>query len=107
MELLINADDFGMSVSVNEAIDICIKNNWIQRTTIMVNMPQTEEAVYLARKNKYLDKVGLHINLVEGMPLTHKIRQTSLCNETGEFDSLFFKNFIHRFYLKKAERKQV
>ncbi len=107
MGLLINADDFGMSASVNEAIDVCINNNWIQRTTLMVNMPQTEEAVNLARQSKYVDRVGLHINLVEGLPLTHKIRQTSLCNETGAFNGLFFKKLIHRFYLKKREREVV
>ncbi|WP_281532032.1 ChbG/HpnK family deacetylase [Anaerocolumna aminovalerica] len=107
MKLIINADDFGLSTPVNKAIDICVKNGWIQRTTLMINMPQTKEAVKLAKQNKYMNKVGLHINLIEGIPLTDKIKQTSLCNDHGEFNGLFFKITSHRFFLKKDEREAV
>lgn len=107
MELTINADDFGISAPVNEAIDICIKNDFVQRTTLIVNMPYTEEAVALAKQHKYMGKVGLHINLVEGMPLTNRIRTTSFCNETGEFNHLFFKKVYHRIFLMKKEREAV
>lgn len=107
MELTINADDFGLSSSVNQAIDICIKNKWIHRTTIIVNMRQTEEAVNLAEQNGYMEKVGLHINLVEGIPLTEKIRHTPLCDADGQFNGLFFKKLSHRFYLEKEIRKAI
>ena len=78
MQIIINADDFGLSKDVNEAIDICIKKDYIQRTTLMVNMPQTLEAVKLAKDGGYLNKVGLHINLIEGIPLTPDIKKTEL-----------------------------
>lgn len=105
--LIINADDFGLSDKVNTAIDICLKNNWIQRTTLMVNMPDTLKAVELSKSGNYIDKVGLHINLIEGVPLTLNIRKTSFCNNIGEFNGKFFKNLKNRFILSPFEKKAV
>lgn len=107
MQIIINADDFGLSKDVNEAIDICIKKDYIQRTTLMVNMPQTLEAVKLAKDRGYLNKVGLHINLIEGIPLTSDIKKTELCNENGEFKGTFFKVSTHRIWLTKKEKDAV
>ena len=61
MNLLINADDFGISDSVNLAIDYCFENNIIQRTSLMVNMDSSDSAVELAKEHGYSDKVGLHL----------------------------------------------
>lgn len=107
MQIIINADDFGLSKDVNEAIDICIKKDYIQRTTLMVNMPQTLEAVKLAKDGRYLAQVGLHINLIEGIPLTSDIKKTELCNENGEFKGDFFKNNKNRIWLTKKEKHAV
>ena len=104
MKIIINADDFGLSKDVNEAIDICITKGYIQRTTLMVNMPYTDEAVSMARTGKYLDKIGLHLNLIEGIPLTSNIKKTKLCNENGEFSGLFFKNMKNRILVSKSEK---
>ena len=68
--MVINADDFGYSESVNKAISDCFEKGLINRTTIMVNMPQAEAASELARTNGFFDKVGLHINLTEGKALS-------------------------------------
>lgn len=106
-KLLINADDFGLSEKVNTAIDFCIRNNLIQRATLMVNMPETLKAVELTKKNNYFNKIGLHINLIEGIPLTLNIKKTSFCNENGEFNKKFFKKLKNRFFLNKNERKVV
>lgn len=78
--LLVNADDYGISQNVNEAIKLGILDGVIDRATVMVNMPYAEEAYNLAKENKYLMKIGLHINLVEGVPLTENIKKTSLCD---------------------------
>lgn len=107
MQIIINADDFGLSKDVNKAIDICIKKDYIQRTTLMVNMPQTLEAVKLAKDGGYLNKVGLHINLIEGIPLTSDIKKTGLCDESGEFKGAFFKDSKHRIWLTKKEKYAV
>lgn len=82
--LIINADDFGYSAEVNDAIVACFKKKIINSTTIMVNMPYFKEALILSDQYGFKDRVGIHINLTEGKPLTN-LRGTGLVNEDGCF----------------------
>lgn len=107
MKLIVNADDFGLSEEVNEAVNICFSKGWIQRTTLLVNMPQTDRAVELSERNGYKNHVGLHINLIEGKPLTDNIKHTALCDKNGNFNGQFFQKISHRIFLKKGEKKAV
>jgi predicted glycoside hydrolase/deacetylase ChbG (UPF0249 family) len=101
VKLIINADDYGISASVNVAIANCFQKKLIQRTTIMVNMEETINAVKMAYKGGFVDKVGLHLNLIEGQPLTKKILSTKLCNDDGYFDKNYFKVLKNRLYCDK------
>lgn len=74
--IIINADDFGLSPNVNAAIIELLRTNRIQRTTMMVNMQYTKDAYLMIKKYDLLDKVGLHINLTDGNPLSEKIKNT-------------------------------
>lgn len=96
--IIINADDFGISQEVNEAIEYCFIKGLINQTTLMVNMPYTENAVELAKRSGFDKLLGLHLNLVEGTPLTDNIKNTSLCEE-GEFNGAIMKNRKYRFFL--------
>lgn len=82
--LIINADDFGYNHSVNIAIVSCFKKGIINSTTIMANMEGFEEAVRMAYQNNFKDKVGLHVNLTEGFPLTD-MSGTGLVDQHGKF----------------------
>ena len=84
--MIINADDFGYSESVNEAICQCFNRGLINRTTIMVNMPEAENAAEIAKNNGFFHRVGLHINLTEGRAMTEECRNSSLCDEKGCFN---------------------
>lgn len=77
--IIINADDFGLSKEVNLAIIKLLKANKIQRTTLMVNMPYALDAYEMAKEFGLLDKVGLHINLTDGVPLSKSIKSTRFC----------------------------
>ena len=106
MHLLINADDFGISESVNKAINYCFNNNIIQRTTLMVNMDGTDSAVDLSQKNGYADKVGLHLNLIEGAPLTEPIKKTVFCTN-GVFNGQAMRKQRNRFILDSQTQNAV
>ncbi len=80
-KLIIHADDYGISHEVNLAIQKGIEDGVIDRATLMVNMPFAEEAVEMARAGRYLNRIGLHLNLVEGRPLSEKIKNTWLCTD--------------------------
>lgn len=108
--MIVNADDFGLSTSANLAIVDCFKKGIINRTILMVNGPCVEEAVKLARENKFEDKVGLHLNLTFGRPLSKNILNTELCKEDGTFSSELLKPkffFICHGRLKKYIREEV
>lgn len=103
MQLIINADDFGINKSINKAIVQSFKKGWVTNTTIMVNMPGTEEAVNLSKDNNFFDKVGLHLNLTEGFPLTSEIlKYPVFCNDL-QLSGYFCNNYIKQFFLTNNE----
>ncbi|MCI9217900.1 MAG: ChbG/HpnK family deacetylase [Dorea sp.] len=106
IRLLINADDFGISSEVNEAIKECFSKELINRTSIMVNMPAYNEAIEIAKVCNFKDKVGLHINIMEGNPLTEDIKHTLFCTN-GVFNGEVFKKTVNRFWLNKNTRKAL
>ncbi len=69
-DIIINADDCGKDLVVNQEIGKAIQYGKISSTTIMANMDDFEGAVKLY--NDYHDVIsfGWHINLTEGSPLT-------------------------------------
>src|SRR5688500_10676933 len=81
INLIINADDFGLCSSVNQAIIDCYKAGNLTSTTFMVNMPGTSEAAELAKVNPGLG-IGLHFCLTEGKPLTVA---STLIDKNGNF----------------------
>lgn len=103
--VIINADDFGISHEVNIAIIQLLKSGKIHRTTLMVNMPFCNEAYEMAKINGFLDKVGLHINLTDGKPLSQAILKTRFCRN-GEFDLEQVESGV-RLYVSKVERSAV
>jgi len=72
-KIIINADDFGLNSSVNKAIIELFLTNTINSTTIMANMPAVNEAIELAHKYELTNKIGIHLVLTEGNPLTNEI----------------------------------
>lgn len=105
--MIINADDFGYSESVNRAVADCFAQKRINRTTIMINMPYADEAAAIARENGFFDCVGLHINLTEGRALSEECAKSPLCDENGYFKGKFHIPFKSRLYLKKTIRKAI
>ena len=94
MDLIINADDFGLSKSITDGIIDGINGGYITSTTCMVNMPYAEYAIQQAIKNN-IHCVGLHIVLTTGKPI---IPNRNLTTESGDF--YYNKNQINRTDLK-------
>lgn len=101
-ELIINADDFGMNENVTRAIARCFRNGLLSNTTMIVNMDYCEEALEIARREGFVKQVGLHLNLMQGVPLTEKMRMNrTFCNEDGMFMGAVGKGIrrYERFWL--------
>lgn len=69
--IIINADDCGMSETVNRHIEAAIKAHKITSTTVMANMYDFDGAVRLYKAYGSEISFGWHINLTEGSPLTY------------------------------------
>lgn len=102
MSLIVNADDFGRDAAYNAAIVESFRRRWINQTTIMVNMSGFEEAVRLAKENGFWDRVGLHLNLTEGRPLTDECAKSVFC-EQGTFNDMRSGRKLFGSYDKKTE----
>ncbi|MCR5687524.1 MAG: ChbG/HpnK family deacetylase [Lachnospiraceae bacterium] len=107
MALIINADDFGLNENVNSAIAEAFAKGLIDRTTLMANMPSAASAMQLAASEGFSDKVGLHINLTSGRPLTEKIACDPVMCRGGEFTAEFARNIKTRFFLPRRTCEAV
>lgn len=63
--LIVNADDFGRSSSINQAVIRAHRGGILTTASLMVNEPACDEAVALARQCPQLG-VGLHLSLLCG-----------------------------------------
>ena len=86
-QLIITADDYGMSRAVNDAIEAGMAAGIMTSTNVMTNMPLYEEAKDL--KSKFPNvSVGLHWTLSgAGKPVTPVDLVPTLVNEKGDFFS--------------------
>jgi hopanoid biosynthesis associated protein HpnK len=82
--LIVNADDFGRSRSINEAVIRAHREGILTTTSLMVNEPACAEAVELAKQNPALG-VGLHLTLLCGHAALPPEQIPALVNERGEF----------------------
>ena len=104
MQVVIHADDFGKDESVTRAICTVITQGVCDETSLMVNMPYADEAVRIARQIGFSKRVGLHLNLTEGTPLTEKILLCSrFCGANGAFNKKFHSSTLGRFLLSRDE----
>lgn len=83
MRIIINADDFGMTKSINKAIIELMNLGTVTSTTVMVNMPYAKEATQLLEIPN--TSVGLHFNLTEGKPVSDPSKVKSLIDSNGLF----------------------
>ena len=108
MSITINADDFGISKEVNQAIEECFRLGYIDQTPLMVNMPYADAAMQMAKEQGFADCVGIHLNLTAGYPLTDRIRQnTVFCDERGNFHAGFHHSLKNRLWMSSDQISQI
>lgn len=90
--LIINADDFGLTPGVNQAIAECHHAGTVTSTTIMANSRAFDSAVAWAKQEPKLG-IGCHVMLVDGEPLSKGSAVSSLL----EPDSCKFRNGMAGF----------
>ncbi|MBV8654677.1 MAG: ChbG/HpnK family deacetylase, partial [Candidatus Eremiobacteraeota bacterium] len=80
--VIFNADDFGISREVNEAIDIAHQRGVLRSASLMTGAPAFDDAVERARRLPSL-AVGLHVVLVHGRPVLPPHRIPAIVDADG------------------------
>jgi hopanoid biosynthesis associated protein HpnK len=97
--LIVNADDFGRSRSINAAVIRAHREGILTSASLMVNEPDCAEAVALARENPRLG-IGLHLTLLMGHSALPPAIIPGLVNSRCEFSNdpvgAGLKYFFHR-----------
>ena len=106
--LIVNADDFGRSASINEAVIRAHREGILTTASLMVNEPAFEEAVSLARRDPTLG-VGLHLTLLCGHSALAPKDIPGLVNSGGQFTrnpaSAGFRYFFVRSLREQLRRE--
>jgi hopanoid biosynthesis associated protein HpnK len=107
--LIVNADDFGRSRSINEAVIRAHREGILTTASLMVNEEACGEAVALAKQHSTLG-VGLHLTLLMGHSALPSKEIPGLVNERGEFlddpVKVGFRYFFQR-ELREPLRKEI
>ena len=102
-KVIINADDFGMNSRCTGAIAEAFSKGLVTDTTIMATGEYFDEALELARSRGFFDKIGIHLNLTEGKPLTEGIKKLERFVTNGRFN----KRCDSSTPLSKAEQEAI
>jgi len=104
--LIVNADDFGRSHTINQAVIRAHREGILTSASLMVNEPAYEEAVALAREHPQLG-VGLHLTLLCGHSTLAPEQIPGLVDEQRQFSNdpvrVGFRYFAQRHLRPQLE----
>jgi chitin disaccharide deacetylase len=100
-QLVVTADDFGLAPEVNEAVETAHQHGILTAASLMVAGAAAQNAITRARRLPRL-RVGLHIVLVEGLPVLPAGRVPDLVDAAGHF-----RTDMARLGLDIATRRSV
>lgn len=102
--LIINADDFGWSGSVNSAVAKAYEFGTITSASLMTCGQAVFQAAEICREQKGLG-VGLHFTLTQGRPLSPSPKVGSLCDSSGAFFSR--TELIRRLFSGRVRKEHI
>ncbi len=91
---ILQADDCGLSAGITDAIMVCYDRGWLRRTSVVANGAGWEHAVAALRRRPGLS-IALHLNLVEGSPLSTPADVDLLVDPRGRFCRSFVALWAH------------
>ena len=103
--LIVTADDFGLTVGVNDAIEAAYTRGILSTASLMVAGGAASDAVQRARRLPGL-KVGLHLVLVEGATVLPRRSVPDLLDEFGFIPSTQLR-LGFRYFFRLSVRRQL
>ncbi|HET7796668.1 MAG TPA: hopanoid biosynthesis-associated protein HpnK [Nevskia sp.] len=103
-QLIINADDFGLDVAVNDAVERAHVDGVLTTASLMVGAPAAADAVARARRLPTLG-VGLHLVLADGPAVLPKREIPDLVDDHGRFGDRMARDGFRFFFLPQVRRQ--
>ncbi|MFN2461119.1 MAG: hopanoid biosynthesis-associated protein HpnK [Candidatus Velthaea sp.] len=103
--LIVTADDFGLAIPVNEAVERAHREGILTTASLMVAEDGAADAVRRARRLPTL-RVGLHLVLVAGRPLLPPPAIPDLVDGRGMLRSDLVRTGF-RFFFRRGIRRQL
>ena len=103
-EVVFSADDFGLTQSVNEAVERANREGCLTQASLMVAAPAAEDAVRRAKALPGL-KVGLHLVLVDGDSVLDHARLPHITGPDGRFSTNQAALGVRYFFSLTARRE--
>jgi len=100
-QLIVTADDFGLALPVNEAVEEAHRRGILSAASLMVTAPAAADAVDRAKRLPQLG-VGLHLVLVDGRPALPPDQIPDLVGSDGRFPANVTKAGINIFCRPRA-----
>lgn len=102
--LIVTADDFGLTIPVNEAVEAGHRHGILTAASLMVTGEAAADAVARAKRLPKLG-VGLHLVLVDGVPVLPPEQIPDLVGRDGRFSRNVFAQGVRIFCLPSARRQ--
>ena len=103
-KFILNADDLAKSIHHNNAVLEGYKKGLLKSASIMVNMPEFQDAITRVVKPNPKLAIGVHLNLIEGKALNKNLK--TLCNQDGDFNNGYLGLLLksnNKNFLKEVE----
>lgn len=106
VEIIVNADDFGISKGVNYAVFKGGMFGILNSASLMVNQKYTEDAVRISKAVPQL-KIGLHLNFTNGYSTASAEKVPLLTDGNGKFVNGFIKLLLLTLLLPRKMKYQI
>ncbi len=104
-QLIVTADDFGLALPVNSAVEAAHREGILTTASLMVGAAAAGDAVERARRLPSL-RVGLHVVLVHGRPVLPPDEVPDLVDDRGAFSQHLVRAGFS-FFFRPAVRRQL
>lgn len=103
-KLIVCADDFGLDVAVNEAVEAAHRGGFLTCASLMVAEAACDEAVVRAKRLPDL-AVGLHLSLTSGTSVLPRSQIPDLVGQDGRFNENLALAGVRYFFFPHVRRQ--
>ncbi len=107
----VHADDYGLGKEISNNIIDCINYGIVNSISIICNTKDFIDSIKIIKKSTNGVRTSLHINLVEGSPLTDPSKVYMIINKDGEFRysfiTIWLKYILSTRYTRTKLREQI